>query len=82
MELLLRRDNPSQRMPPGQHDAAMIDLDTRSARVLQLRRNLPLDNCPSARRAPVSLHLLAHYGMALTANPLHIEKITPPALVL
>jgi hypothetical protein len=74
MELLLRRNDPAQRMPPRQYDPAMINLNTGSVHAPRLRRNPPLHNCPSTRRAPITLYFLAHHRMALAANPLHMSQ--------
>lgn len=69
--LLLRRNDPAQRMPPRQHNAPMIHLGRRSRHLLRLG---PLRQRPAARRAPVRRRLLSQHRMTLTANPFHTSK--------
>lgn len=73
--MLSRRNYPAQRVTPWQHNAAMVHLRWWSCRsnALQFRS---LHQSSSAGRAPVCLVSLRQYGMTLTANPLHIAKLT------
>jgi hypothetical protein len=72
-ENLLRRNNPTQRMAPRQHNPAMIHLRRWPT---SLRQASPLNQCPSTSRAPVGQGFFVNHRPALTANSLHTQKTT------
>ena len=72
---LLRRDNPAQRMPPRQHNAAMIHF-SRALAAQTFGQDSALDQRAAAGRAPVRLRLFGKHRVALAANPFHIYEIT------
>src|SRR5580692_3063394 len=49
----LRRNDSAQRVTPRKHNAAMIDFRFRPDWLTGLRQSFPLDQRPSAGRAPV-----------------------------
>jgi hypothetical protein len=79
----LRRNNPPQRMSPGQHDATMIDLRLCASRLVENRQTSALNQCPPASRAPVGYGLLVEHRPALAANSLHTKRLPDqPAIFL
>jgi hypothetical protein len=70
----LRRNNPAQRMTPGQHDAAMIDLGGRPGGLIERGRAGPLNQRPAARGTPVGNGFQSQHGVAMAANTFHLSK--------
>jgi len=72
----LRRNNPTQRVTPGQHDAAMIHLRWGQRWMILYGKSGSLDQRPAAGRTPIRHGLFAEHRPALAANPFHTFKIT------
>jgi hypothetical protein len=68
----LRRDNPTQRMPPRQHNAAMIHLNRSAPAAFHRLNRLPLRQSPSASRTPIRPRIGRKRRMALSTNPFHV----------
>src|ERR1035438_10017743 len=71
----LRRNNPAQRMTPGQYDAAMIDLRRWSARLVEFWGACPFNQGSPASRTPVRGILQLEYGVAIAAHAFHTQEI-------
>jgi hypothetical protein len=68
-------------MTPGQHDAAMIDLNRWHSGLIDSRQAGPLNQRSAAGRTPICFSFFAEHGPALAANPFHAFKITGSAHV-
>src|SRR5580700_5335399 len=69
----LRSDNPAQRVPPRQHNAAMIDLYCVGQ---SFGKALAFNKRASASGAPVCPRGLGQHSMTLAANSFHTESLS------
>jgi hypothetical protein len=67
----LRSDDPTKRVSPRQHDAAMIHFLRGSMRRIKFRHALTLNQRPAASRAPVSFRLRSQHSVAMAAYAFH-----------
>src|SRR5580658_100049 len=67
----LRRNNPTQRMTPRQHNAAMIDVRPWAGSEIERGDRLPFDQSSSASRTPVGACLSGKQSVAMAADALH-----------
>ena len=74
-ENLLRRNHPAQRMPPRQHDPAMIHLWQRPGGIVENRLTGPLNQSPAASRTPVCFRLRSKRRMAVSTDAIHTKTI-------
>jgi hypothetical protein len=68
----LWRNNPTQRVTARQYDAAMIHFRREAGGMVECRHSVPLNQGPSAHRAPAGFGVEREHGMAMAADTFHI----------